>query len=69
MLALIAMTFHRYRGVHHLMALQLLLSISSSSLIRLAVIPIASAAVDAFSAVFQRIEAQPSGEITEYVEY
>ena len=42
-----------------------MLSIRFNSFKRLAVNPITSAAVDAFSALFQRIEAQPSGEITE----
>ena len=31
--------------------------------------PRVSAATEALSALFHRIEAQPSGEITEYVEY
>ncbi len=46
-----------------------ILSIRFNAFNRCAVSPKASAASDARSAVFQRIEAQPSGEITEYVAY
>ena len=40
-----------------------------SDLSRGAVMPMVSAASAAFSALFHRMDAQPSGEITEYVEY
>ena len=42
---------------------------SPSCFSRVEVIPSTSAASDAWSADFHRIDAQPSGEITEYVEY